>query len=61
MDTIRFIDSRYKELFKIPDGGHSKITIQSLLHSKKGQKLLKEYGCFEAMEKILDTMKAYLD
>lgn len=47
--------------FKIPDGGHSKITIQSLLHSKKGQKLLKEYGCFEAMEKILDTMKAYLD
>ena len=34
--------------FKIPDGGHSKITFQSLLHSKKGQKLLKEYGCFEA-------------
>lgn len=25
MDTIRFIDSRYKELFKIPDGGKIKI------------------------------------
>ena len=29
-------------------------------HLKAGE-LLKEYGCFEAMEKILDTMKAYLD
>jgi len=43
MNTIRFIDSKYNELFTIPDGGYIKIQFTDGSHCTRKCKYLDDY------------------